>query len=389
MNLMGSQAQPLVIRDHLRPHLPIAAPGAEPEEARDSEETDQEVEVEPEVDQDCFVQPSLRDLVPPKAPALVFDSCFESGNLRAAVQVYDQEYDLFLSPDLNDRSSYLCQWYYFSVSNVVPGASYKFNLVNLKKKQSMYSMGKRPLVARAVGQDSTPHSPPRAQGKWYRAGTLICYHPSPYRSFGSGINSDGSSSSTAPNAHSSETTAAGATASGSKAVVLKAALSKKGSSKALGSSKKGASSSKSSGQEPSQGSASWPLPTSESGPGLYSCTFSLTFDQPGTYFVSSCFPYTYSDLQTHLSALETKLSSHSSSAAPIGPPMLLNPPLIMIRSLLCRTLSGQRCDLITVADFCAPSETLRSRECVVITARYLFVLLYCYPYCFPPPSDRP
>ena len=36
-------------------------------------------------------------------PQLKFESNFEGGNLRAAVQVYENEYDLFLSSDLNDR----------------------------------------------------------------------------------------------------------------------------------------------------------------------------------------------------------------------------------------------------------------------------------------------
>ena len=36
-------------------------------------------------------------------PPLSFESAFEGGNLRTAVQVYENEYDLFLAPDLNDR----------------------------------------------------------------------------------------------------------------------------------------------------------------------------------------------------------------------------------------------------------------------------------------------
>lgn len=46
---------------------------------------------------------------------LVFESRFESGNLRRAVQVYEHEYDLILKPDVNTRGH--TQWFYFSVSN--------------------------------------------------------------------------------------------------------------------------------------------------------------------------------------------------------------------------------------------------------------------------------
>jgi len=50
-------------------------------------------------------------------------------------QVYENEYDLFLGTDLNDRSECgnLCQWFYFGVCGMQPGVAYKFNLVNLKK----------------------------------------------------------------------------------------------------------------------------------------------------------------------------------------------------------------------------------------------------------------
>ena len=48
--------------------------------------------------------------------------------------MYENEYDLFLAADLNDRSDggNLCQWFYFAVWGVEPGVSYKFNIVNFK-----------------------------------------------------------------------------------------------------------------------------------------------------------------------------------------------------------------------------------------------------------------
>ena len=44
---------------------------------------------------------------------LVFESRFESGNLRRAIQVYEFEYDLILKPDYGTRGN--TQWYYFRV----------------------------------------------------------------------------------------------------------------------------------------------------------------------------------------------------------------------------------------------------------------------------------
>lgn len=47
---------------------------------------------------------------------LYFESRFESGNLRRAIQVYEFEYDLILKPDYNTRGH--TQWFYFQVSNI-------------------------------------------------------------------------------------------------------------------------------------------------------------------------------------------------------------------------------------------------------------------------------
>lgn len=47
---------------------------------------------------------------------LYFESWFESGNLRRAIQVYEFEYDLILKPDYNTWGH--TQWYYFRVQNV-------------------------------------------------------------------------------------------------------------------------------------------------------------------------------------------------------------------------------------------------------------------------------
>ena len=42
---------------------------------------------------------------------LLFESRFESANLRRAIQISEFEYDLILKTDYNSKRN--CQWYYF------------------------------------------------------------------------------------------------------------------------------------------------------------------------------------------------------------------------------------------------------------------------------------
>ena len=39
------------------------------------------------------------------------------------------------------------QWYYFRVQNMVPGIIYKFRIVNLLKKDSLYNYGESPSIS--------------------------------------------------------------------------------------------------------------------------------------------------------------------------------------------------------------------------------------------------
>jgi hypothetical protein len=43
------------------------------------------------------------NLTSPEDSTLLFESRFECGNLRRAIQVYENEYDLILKPDYNTR----------------------------------------------------------------------------------------------------------------------------------------------------------------------------------------------------------------------------------------------------------------------------------------------
>jgi hypothetical protein len=75
---------------------------------------------------------------------LVFESRFESGNLRRAVQVGEDEYDLILKYDYGTTN--YTQWFYFSVKNTRKDVRYKFNIINLVKPDSSYNQGMKPLL---------------------------------------------------------------------------------------------------------------------------------------------------------------------------------------------------------------------------------------------------
>ena len=67
----------------------------------------------------------------------MFESRFESGNLRRAVQVGEYEYDLILKYDHGTNNH--TQWYYFAVGNTRKDVRYKFNIINLMKPESSYN----------------------------------------------------------------------------------------------------------------------------------------------------------------------------------------------------------------------------------------------------------
>mmetsp|Transcript_18907 Transcript_18907/g.62144 ORF Transcript_18907/g.62144 Transcript_18907/m.62144 type:complete len:711 (-) Transcript_18907:2680-4812(-) len=98
---------------------------------------------------------------------LIFESRFESGNLRRAIQIFSYEYDLILRPDINTRGH--TQWFYFSVKNMKRGRRYKFNIINMMKPDSVYNQGLRPLVYSEKEAE-------KGTG-WHRTGTDIAYYP--------------------------------------------------------------------------------------------------------------------------------------------------------------------------------------------------------------------
>ncbi|KAK0058339.1 cytosolic carboxypeptidase 1-like isoform X1 [Biomphalaria pfeifferi] len=99
--------------------------------------------------------------------ALKFNSQFECGNLRKAVQVREHEYDLILNPDINSNHHH--QWFYFEVSNMKQDIPYRFNIVNCEKPNSQFNFGMQPLLMSVM--EALEGNP-----CWARVGTDICYY---------------------------------------------------------------------------------------------------------------------------------------------------------------------------------------------------------------------
>ncbi|KAL3868699.1 hypothetical protein ACJMK2_041476 [Sinanodonta woodiana] len=80
----------------------------------------------------------------PKKGHLIFDACFECGNLGRVDYITDFEYDLFIRPDTcNPRFRV---WFNFTVENVKADQRVIFNLVNFSKTKSLYREGMSPMV---------------------------------------------------------------------------------------------------------------------------------------------------------------------------------------------------------------------------------------------------
>jgi hypothetical protein len=69
---------------------------------------------------------------------IIFDSKFESGNLRMAIKLnseIDNEYDLIMRKDYNSEKNY--SWFFFSIESDKE-ANIKFNILNFIKKKIMF-----------------------------------------------------------------------------------------------------------------------------------------------------------------------------------------------------------------------------------------------------------
>jgi len=113
----------------------------------------------------------------PSDDTLVFESRFESGNLRRAVHVPPYEYDLSLRTDVYTNG--YTQWFYFAITNMRKDIEYTINITNLYKSESQYSQGLRPVM----------YSEKRAEREnlgWFRCGEDIAYFANSQRRSESG-----------------------------------------------------------------------------------------------------------------------------------------------------------------------------------------------------------
>ena len=86
----------------------------------------------------------------------------------------------------------------------------------------------------------------------------------------------------------------------------------------------------------------------------YTLAFTYTFTDPDEkVFFAHCFPYTYSDLQIYLAKLEKDERVSN----------------IMHRNLLCTTLGGNRCDLLTITNKSTDQSESNRKPSIIISAR--------------------
>jgi len=286
--------------------------------------------------------------VSPFDPTLVFESRFESGNLRRAILVSPplssssegeqgaamMEYDLLLRPDVN--TSTYAQWFYFAVRNTRRGMQYKFNICNLTKPDSQANEGMQPVmysVAKArdsqqrqkhvpyhyhashpgagdVAAFSPFHMVPGAVG-WFRAGEDVAY----YRAGTSGGGGTGGGGS--------------------------------GGSKGAGKSK-----------------------------GQYILSFTVQAEADhDTLYIAYTYPYTLSMLYRQLDALEALphavprvIAEQTARTAPVSSGFSGQGGLLRQR-VLCRSIAGNEVPLLILTDFSSSSSQIAARQAVVLTAR--------------------
>ncbi|KAJ1525658.1 hypothetical protein ONE63_008876 [Megalurothrips usitatus] len=109
---------------------------------------------------------------PAPGTGLRFESRFESGNLRKAIQIGPREYDLILSSDVNSTKHH--QWFYFEVANMDADAAYVFNIVNNEKANSQFNFGMQPVLYSV--REAT-----LGRAGWTHTGSDICYYRNSYQ----------------------------------------------------------------------------------------------------------------------------------------------------------------------------------------------------------------
>ena len=85
----------------------------------------------------------------------------------------------------------------------------------------------------------------------------------------------------------------------------------------------------------------------------YTLTFTYTFERPDTVFFAHSYPYTYSDLQRYMKAIEANTAYSS----------------FFHRGVLCETLAGNRCDILTITEKSDKVVERQNKPSIIITAR--------------------
>ena len=111
--------------------------------------------------------PEEYTLVIPLDNTLRFDSKFESGNLRKAIKITENEYTLLQEYDIDTKGH--TQWFYFSVRNADKGHCVRFSIVNLMKYDSLYNNGLKPLVFSVKKEKNEGVG-------WYRTQESVSYY---------------------------------------------------------------------------------------------------------------------------------------------------------------------------------------------------------------------
>lgn len=110
---------------------------------------------------------------------LIFESRFESGNLKRVIQTGDYEYDLYLNPD--HTTGTFTQWYFFRIQNTRKNTTYTINIRNYQKSDSLYNQGMMPLLYSRKDYEKYKRS-------WQRTGENIVYYQNPNKKKGSLLN---------------------------------------------------------------------------------------------------------------------------------------------------------------------------------------------------------
>eukprot|EP00057_Strongylocentrotus_purpuratus_P005530 XP_003731176.1 PREDICTED: cytosolic carboxypeptidase 1 [Strongylocentrotus purpuratus] len=106
-----------------------------------------------------------------ESQSLSFNSLFECGNLRRAIQVRKHEYDLILRSDINSNHHH--QWFYFEISGMQAGVRHRFNIINCEKANSQFNYGMQPVMYSVhEAMEGSPH--------WERVGSEIAYYKNNY-----------------------------------------------------------------------------------------------------------------------------------------------------------------------------------------------------------------